>query len=338
MLYVESINNALYNLMDLDSDVVLVGEDLHDPYGGAFKVSKGLSTSFPNQVISTPISEQAIVGACVGMAMRGMKPIVEIMFGDFITLCVDQIVNHATKYHWMYNEQVNVPLVIRAPMGGGRGYGPTHSQSLESMFMPVSGLKICAPSIFHDPGSLLSECVINENHPVLFIENKLSYPKKIQIEEKLNGGNIHRKVLEKKNNSSETILLSLYPDENPEIVIITYGGMAETALNAALDLFFEDEILVNIIILSVIRPIPIKEFLSEIKRAESCLILEEGNKLGGWGGELASQIYETCFNSLVMPIQRLGSDDSPIPSSIYLEKNVIPSKEKIVKTVKSMRS
>jgi len=322
--------------MSIDSDVILVGEDLLDPYGGAFKVSKGLSTKFPNQVISTPISEQSIVGACVGMAMRGMKPIVEIMFGDFITLCVDQIVNHATKYHWMYNEQVCVPLVIRAPMGGGRGYGPTHSQSLESMFMPVSGLRICAPSIYHDPGSMLSDCVLNYDHPVLFVENKRSYPTKIQIEDKINDKNIHRVVLNNDNLSSQTVLLSLYPDEDPDTVIITYGGMAEVALNAAIDLFFEDEIIVNVIVLSVIRPIPIEDFLSQVKISKRCLILEEGNTIGGWGGELLSQIHEKCFDYLSQPIQRLGSDDTPIPSALMLEKNVIPSKEKIVAAVKGM--
>ncbi|MBT4764624.1 hypothetical protein HOO14_06480 [bacterium] len=118
MLYLESINKSLHNLMSLDKSVILIGEDLLDPYGGAFKVSKGLSTDFPEQVISTPISEQAIVGSAIGMAMKGMKPVVEIMFGDFLTLCFDQIINHATKYHWMFNEQITVPIVIRTPMGG----------------------------------------------------------------------------------------------------------------------------------------------------------------------------------------------------------------------------
>ena len=175
MLYVESLNLSLHEMMTDSQNVVLIGEDLMDPYGGAFKVSKGLSTNFPLQVLSTPISEHAIVGAAIGMSLRGLTPIVEIMFGDFITLCVDQIVNHAAKYHWMYNELVSVPIVIRIPMGGGRGYGPTHSQSLESLFMSVSGLKICAPSIFHDPGYFLKQSVLHEKHPILFIEDQVSY-------------------------------------------------------------------------------------------------------------------------------------------------------------------
>ena len=118
-------------------EVILYGEDLLDPYGGAFKVTKGLSTKFPDRVLPTPISEAAMIGMAGGMAIGGLRPIVEIMFGDFLTLCADQIINHASKFRYMYNDQVCVPIVIRAPMGGGRGYGPTHSQSIESLFKGV---------------------------------------------------------------------------------------------------------------------------------------------------------------------------------------------------------
>ena len=139
MLYLQSLNKSLHKILGENQDVILIGEDLLDPYGGAFKVSKGLSASYPGQVISTPISEAGIVGSAVGMAMRGLKPIVEIMFGDFVALAADQIVNHASKYNWMYNEKVTVPVLIRTPVGGRRGYGPTHSQSLESMFSQYQG-------------------------------------------------------------------------------------------------------------------------------------------------------------------------------------------------------
>jgi acetoin:2,6-dichlorophenolindophenol oxidoreductase subunit beta len=127
--------------MASDERVVLIGEDLLDPYGGAFKVTRGLSSAFPDRVLSTPISEAGMVGVATGMAMRGLRPVVEIMFGDFVTLVADQIINHATKFSWMYNDQVKVPLVIRTPMGGRRGYGPTHSQSWKnsSWVYPVYG-------------------------------------------------------------------------------------------------------------------------------------------------------------------------------------------------------
>ena len=170
MLYVQSLNQSLHKILANDKSVILMGEDLLDPYGGAFKVSKGLSTSFPAQVISTPISEAGIVGSAVGMAMRGLKPIVEIMFGDFLALASDQIVNHASKYSWMYNHKVTVPLLIRMPVGGRRGYGPTHSQSLESMFMSISGIDIIAPSLCHNPGQMLETIMGRINKPTIFIE------------------------------------------------------------------------------------------------------------------------------------------------------------------------
>ena len=165
MLYLESLNKSLHNILRKNQDVIFIGEDLLDPYGGAFKVSKGLSTNFPRQVISTPISEAGIVGAATGMAMRGLKPIVELMFGDFIALAADQIINHASKYNGIYNGQVTVPLVIRTPVGGRRGYGPTHSQSLESIFMSVPGLEIIAPSLCHKPGEMLENLVNHIKKP-----------------------------------------------------------------------------------------------------------------------------------------------------------------------------
>ena len=335
MLYVESINQSLHNLLSSKDEIVLIGEDLSDPYGGAFKASRGLSSNYPEQVISTPISEQAIVGAGIGMAMRGMKPIVEIMFGDFITLCTDQIVNHATKYNWMFNEQVNVPLVIRTPMGGGRGYGPTHSQSLESMFMTTPGLTICSPSIYHDPGSLLEYCVLKNNHPVLFIENKRSYPKEVQVGNKAHNGTIHRIVLNDNSSSPQVILLTLYPDEQPDIVIITYGGIAENALNASIELFIKYEIIVNVIVFSIIRPFDVDVISIEMEKTEKLLVLEEGNKIGGWGGEVISQI---CESSCKLPktICRIGAEDTPIPASLLLEENVLPSEKIIIKTIKDI--
>jgi len=335
MQYYESINSAMHNLMAEDPEVVLLGEDLLDPYGGAFKVSKGLSTAFPEQVISTPISEQAIVGAAIGMAMRGMKPVVEIMFGDFITLCVDQIVNHASKYNWMFNEQINVPVVIRTPMGAGRGYGPTHSQSLESLFMSVPNLRICAPSIYHDPGVLLSESVVNEKHPVLFIENKGAYPKKLQNEDQDSEGYLKRAVI-KKDGISETLLISPYLDESAELVIVTYGGMAEVAVNAALDIFMNEEILVHVLVVSMLRDIPIDDLLPQVQTTGRVLILEEGNKLGGWGAEVASQIHEQAFPRLLQPVQRMGSDDCPIPSALPLEEEVLPTKQKVIDKIITM--
>ena len=167
----ESLSAALHQAMENDARIYVLGEDILDPYGGAFKVTRGLSTKFPERVLTTPISEAAIVGVANGMALRGLRPVAEIMFGDFVTLIADQLVNHAAKFRWMYNNNVHVPIVVRAPMGGRRGYGPTHSQSLEKMFLGIPGLKVVAPNTLGDPGRLL-EAAIADDDPVLFVEHK----------------------------------------------------------------------------------------------------------------------------------------------------------------------
>ena len=170
----ESINRALKEWMTADPTVVLIGEDIRSPYGGAFKVTRGLSDTFPDRVLNTPISEAAIVGIGNGLALAGRRPIVEIMFGDFLALCFDQILNHAAKFYAMYNRQVFNPLVIRTPMGGGRGYGPTHSQNLEKHFVGVPGLRVL---VLHGRVRIgaLYRTLRDTKDPVLIIENKLLY-------------------------------------------------------------------------------------------------------------------------------------------------------------------
>ena len=143
-----------------------------DPYGGTFKVTKGLSSRFPERVLTTPLSEAGFTALAAGMAIRGLRPVVEIMFGDFLMLAADQIVNHIGKYRWMYNDQVRVPLVVRTPMGGRRGYGPTHSQTLEKHFIGAPGWHVVAPSPFHEPGTLLYRAVLEDDDPVLFVKTR----------------------------------------------------------------------------------------------------------------------------------------------------------------------
>ncbi len=170
----ESLNRTLQRVMEKDNRVVVLGEDILDPYGGAFQSNRGLSSKYPDRVFSTPISEAGIVGMATGMAMRGLKPVAEIMFGDFVTLIADQLINHAAKFRWMYNDNVRVPIVVRTPMGGRRGYGPTHSQSLEKLFLGIPGMKVLAPNTLRDPGELLLAAIEDED-PVLFVEHKLLY-------------------------------------------------------------------------------------------------------------------------------------------------------------------
>ena len=332
MLYLESLNTSLHNILQNNKDVILVGEDLLDPYGGAFKVSKGLSTKFPAQVISTPISEAGFVGAATGMAMRGMKPIVEIMFGDFITLAADQIINHASKYNWMYNNKVSVPMIIRTPVGGRRGYGPTHSQSLENIFMSIPGLEIVAPSICHDPGEMLEKLIKNISKPTIFVEHKIDYSKHLK-NEKFGNFTIKREDIGPYN---QNITLSLYPSEKPNISIITYGGNVSIAVEAAEKIFIDEELLVNILILSSVKPIDNKYIIDFVKKCGKVIILEEGNSIGGWGAEVSSIIHENTFDLLKCPVQRLGSMDTPIPSSGPMELEMLPSSNKIYSLLKKM--
>ena len=171
------IARALDELLAADPRVVLLGEDIEDPYGGAFRLTKGLSSRYPDQVFNTPISESAVCGIATGLALRGRFAVVESMFGDFVSLMVDQLINHAAKFRALFGGQATVPLTVRAPMGGRRGYGGTHSQTLEKHFLGAPGLKVVALSPWHDPGRLLIDSVFDPN-PVLFIENKLLYGRK----------------------------------------------------------------------------------------------------------------------------------------------------------------
>jgi pyruvate/2-oxoglutarate/acetoin dehydrogenase E1 component len=326
MRYVESLNRALHRLMAADPRVHLIGEDLLDPYGGAFKVAKGLSTAFPQQVITTPISEAAIVGLGIGMAMRGFRPIVEIMFGDFVTLCMDQIVNHAAKFPWVYNGQVRVPLTIRLPMGGRRGYGATHSQSLEALFMSVPLIRMVAPSHLHDPGELLTSVVRGENDPVLFIENKLLYARRL-----LDGAACRQetgfavRAVNRAATDYPTLCLSMAPDDPPEVVVICYGGMTPYAMDAAYRAFMAEEIVVELVVPALIKPIPVADLIPEISRCGKVLVAEEGVATGGWSAEVASVIHEAAFDRLEGPVRRVGARETPIPSARTLEEAVLPS-------------
>lgn len=325
MRYVESLNKSLHELMAEDDRVYVLGEDIADPYGGAFKVTKGLSSAYPDRVITTPVSEASITGIATGMALRGLRPILEIMFGDFITLCADQIVNSAAKFRWMFNDQVEVPLVIRTPMGGRRGYGPTHSQTLETLFLNVPGLTIIAPSHFHAPGYLLRKAVLTGRAPVLFIENKLLYPEQLrQIDEGGRVGDFYAETLTNSNVDYPTMCLRLDNEGRPDVTLIAYGGMAPYAIEAAFNVFMRDEIKVEVAIPSLVKPLPLADIIPSIRRSGRVVIAEESVLTSGWGAELASQVYEAGFGVVSKPIGRIGAKEIPIPGSRALEDEVLP--------------
>lgn len=341
MRYVESLNLALHDLLSQDSRVILIGEDLHDPYGGAFKVSRGLSTKFPDRVISTPISEAGLVGMGIGLGLRGFLPIVEIMFGDFMTLACDQLVNSAVKFHSMYNGKVTSPLLVRTPMGGRRGYGPTHSQTLETLFFNVPDFTIIAPSQLHDPGAQLSNIVQTMKSPILFVENKGLYPVEIISSETAEFDIFQLDRIQHANTPGlDTVRVSIRGNDDHEAVLAAYGGMIPTMLEAMKVLFMEDEICTRLYVPSLVKPLPdgFLKILAEERR--KLIVCEESSRYAGWGAELVAQIAED-YAHLLLPVGgvcRIGAKDSFIPCCRELENAVLPQVEDIVRAVRERHS
>lgn len=306
--YLQSLNRGLHAAMAADERVHFAGEDVLDPYGGAFKVSAGLSTRFPERVHTTPISEGMITGLASGMALRGLKPVVEIMFGDFLTLTFDQIMNHAVKFGAMYGTEVAVPMVIRTPMGGRRGYGPTHSQSIEKHFCGIPGLKIISPSHVHGPGDLLGAAIARENQPVLFIEYKSLYPLALFT------GNDILNVEAASSEPYATRIVRNFEAGEPDAVLIGYGGVAPLMLEVA-EKLAEEEINVSVVLPAVISPLDITPIAREVARARRALVVEEGTAGFDWGAEVAARLHETLFGKLDRPVRRLASKPQIIPTS-----------------------
>ena len=313
----ERLNHALHHALETDERVFVLGEDILDPYGGAFKVTRGLSTKFPQRMWTTPISEAAILGIANGMALRGLRPVVEVMFGDFITLMADQLINHASKFRWMYNEQVRVPVVVRAPMGGRRGYGPTHSQSLEKLFLGVPGLRVIAPNCLGDPADLLEHAIRHDDDPVLFIEHKLLYTRQMLAPGK---GELVDWEIEKSAGAYPTF--TLRTAEAAQLTIATYGYNFELALAAANQLMIEHEIFAEIVLFSQLSPFELSPLFDSLHRTRRLLTVEEGSLSLGWGAEVAAQTAEALPGTA---IKRVAALDLPIGNSKTIEDAILPS-------------
>ena len=317
----ERLNYALHTAMENDARVYVIGEDILDPYGGAFKVTRGLSTKFPDRVLTTPISESAIVGVSTGMALRGLRPVAEIMFGDFVTLIADQLVNHSAKFRWMYNDQVRVPIVVRTPMGGRRGYGPTHSQSLEKMFLGVPGLKVIAPNTLGDPAELLLAAIADDD-PVLFVEHKLLYTRTL-----LEPGQGDLKDWTIETGGGNYPYFVLRCDYKPALTIATYGYNFELTRQAALELMIEHEIFSEIVIFSQLSPFELNPLIESLRHTHRLLTVEEGSLTLGWGAEVAVRAAEAAIPGL--SVGRVAARDLPIANSKMLEDTILPSKNDI---------
>lgn len=325
------IHTTLKEKFHSDKDAVLIGEDIEyltpwteKPYGGAFKVSGNLSKHFKN-VKNTPISEAAIVGIGTGLALKGMTPIVEIMFGDFMTLTFDQLYNHACKFSAMSNHQVEVPLVIRTPMGGKRGYGPTHSQSLEKHFLGIPNLSITVLNYRISPKDIY-EAVFSERNPTIIIENKVLYTKKIQTEA-LAGYKV-----EVSNENYPTVRIQ--PEhKKPAVTILCYGELLEDVEKAIEIAFEEEEIFCEIICPCQISPMNVTPIFTSIQNTQRLLIVEEGTNIAAYSAEVAAQIIES--NIRLQAFKRLSNNEI-IPSSMQAEKDLLPNEDSIFKKIKEI--
>ncbi|UYN88851.1 MAG: hypothetical protein KIT08_07020 [Anaerolineales bacterium] len=331
----ESLNRGLHAAF-ADERVYLIGEDLLDPYGGAFKVSRGLSSQYPDRVWTSPVSEAAIAGVGAGMALRGLRPVVELMFGDFSTLIADQLINSITKFPAMFNGAANVPVVIRTPMGGRRGYGPTHSQTLEKLYLGVPGLRVLAPNTLSEPGELLRRAILEQNVPVLFIENKVLYPKQILDSAALADFEIQVSPGE----FAPTHTLRLKGAPAPRLTLTAYGYMADLAREALTQLAFQHELFCELVVPTQLAPLPAAGTLEpalqdSLQRSGRLLTVEEGTYSLGWGAEQLARAAQQLGGRL-QAARRVAAAEAPIPAARNLEDAALPSVEDIVSAAREM--
>jgi 2-oxoisovalerate dehydrogenase E1 component len=318
----QSLNAALRHLLETDARTLLIGEDLHDPYGGAFKVTQGLSTALPGRVISTPISEAGITGASIGLSLGGFLPVMEVMFADFLSLCMDQLFNHAVKFPGMFRD-VAVPLVIRTPCGGRRGYGPTHSQSPENLFTAVPGLTVVYGSHRHNVSELLIDAVLRWRYPVLFLEHKLLYGETLDA--------VDYVALPAEGDVAAHLFPTLRRGAlDPDVTLVTYGGMLPLVEMAARRLVDAEELAVEIVAPSLLAPLPRRSLIRHLATRRRVVIVEESHHEFGVSAEIAAAMLESGFKGQLV---RIGTPPVPIASARSLERSIIPDEQSIVDQV-----
>jgi 2-oxoisovalerate dehydrogenase E1 component beta subunit len=310
--YLEAIRQGLWEEMERDPGVFLIGEDI-GVYGGAFRVTAGFLDHFGAQrVIDTPIAESAIVGAAIGAGLMGLRPVAEIQFSDFISCAFDQIVNFAAKCRYRWG--AGVPIVIRAPSGGGIHGGPFHSQNPEVAFVHTPGLKVVAPATAYDAKGLIKSA-IRDNDPVLFFEHK----------------GLYRKVKEDLPEEDYTVPIgkAAVIREGGDMSLITYGAMVHIGLEAAGQLEREG-IDMEILDLRSLLPLDVDAILATARKTSKVMLLHEDTRTGGLGGEIAALISENVFEYLDGPIMRITAPDTPVPFSPPLEEAFLPNARTVV--------
>ena len=317
------LQHVLADLLAERDDVHVLGEDLLDPYGGAFKITDGLSTRFPDRVWTTPVSEAAIVGIANGMALAGLRPIVEIMFGDFSTLIVDQLLNHAAKFERMYGGTVTCPVIVRTPMGGRRGYGPTHSQSLEKLFLGIPGLTVIAADPVHDQ-RFIWQRMIELAAPCLYVENKVLYGTRLPL---IEAGRYGPFSLEASGGFFPTTRLRL--GGPPDAAIVCYGGMVPAALEASRRLFERYEWVVDVVVPSALAPLDVDALVRALGSNYPIVVAEEGTLRSGFGAEVVAALAD-CRALAGRAIRRVAMPDTIVPNNSALERELLPDAGHIV--------
>jgi 2-oxoisovalerate dehydrogenase E1 component beta subunit len=319
--YLAAINQALHEEMRRDENVFVMGEDVAD-LGGAFKATEGLLEAFgEDRVIDTPISEALIVGAGIGAAILGMRPVLEMQFGDFISCAFDQIVNTAATLRYRHGGRAQCPLVIRAPSGAGVHGALFHSQNPEAWFTRVPGLKVVAPATPYDAKGLLKSA-IRDNNPVLYFEHKRLYR---SVKEDLPEGDF-----------TVPIGVAEVRQQGSDLSVITYGGTLGQCLDAARIVEKEDSLSIEVLDLRTLLPFDREAVLATARKTGKVLIVHEDRLTGGFGGEVAAIIAEHAFDSLDGPIRRLAAADAHTAFSPPMEQFILPDTNKIVEAIRSL--
>ena len=318
--YTEALREGLVEEMSSDGDVILIGEDIA-AYGGAFGVTRGLVDRFGTErVINTPISEGSFVGVGIGAALAGSRPVVEIMFMDFLALAADQLVNQAAKLHYVFGKGSKCPLVVRTPSGAGRCYGPTHSQTLTAWFVHTPGIKVVVPATPSDAKGLLKTAIRDDN-PVLFVEHKLLYATREPV------ASIGRKAIPF--GKARTVM------HGSDITVVAWSYMSVQAEVAGRRLA-QAGVSVDLIDPRTLSPLDMDTIVESVRRTGKVLIVQEAPKSGGVAGEIAMRIFEEAYDYLDAPIKRLATPDIPIPASPVLESAALPDADSIEAAVREL--
>jgi len=319
MTYAEAIREGMRIKMQEDQNVFILGEDV-GAFGGCFGVTAGLFDEFgEKRVKDTPISEGAIIGCAVGSAATGLRPIAELMFIDFLTVGMDQLVNQAAKMRYMFGGKIKLPMVVRLPGGAGVQAAAQHSQSLEAWLTHVPGLKVVYPSTPQDALGLMLSAIEDDN-PVMFVEHKLLYAATGEVEDEVKAIPLGVADIKREGN---------------DVTVIATGKMVHDALDAA-EVLSKEGIEVEVVDPRSLYPLDRKTIFASIEKTNRVVVVTEENKRGGYGGEISALIAEECFDNLDAPVVRIGCLDTPIPFTPNLESYVIPNKIDIVNAVKRL--